>query len=110
MTTVRVRLSPWRLRWRGRGSDAAGDLAGLLDDPVLAVLALLLLPLVGVGVLLMGGELLVLLVVTLLLLVCRAVGLLTWTLEVTDPDGSRSLVRVRGTRALLRRRRELLRR
>lgn len=114
LVSVRLRLLPWRPRWRA--GDTGPDLPDLPDgdDPFSAVVALfllaLLLPgvLVGVaGVLLLGAELLLLLALLPLLMSAQLLGLRPWVLVLRSRDRRRTAVEVRGTRAMLARRREL---
>jgi hypothetical protein len=112
--SVRVRLLPWRPRWRTRdpdldffdvpGFDAFDDLAGV----VLVVLLLLVAPfllLFLVGVVLLSAELLLLLALVPLLMTGQLLCLLPWVLVVTAWDGERYPVEARGTRAMVRARR-----
>lgn len=107
--SVRVRLVPWRPRWRtGRRLDPGDDLdalGGVVDDPVAGLLwgllVLLVLPFLlaaAVGVALLGVEVLALLPVGLLLLIGRLCGLRPWVLEVTWADGEREDIPVVGVR------------
>lgn len=114
LVSVRVRLLPWRPRWRtGDTGPDVPDL-GLGDDPLSAViglfLLLLLLPgilLFLVGVVLLGVELLVLLALLPLALSAQVLGLRPWVLVLRRRDRRRSTVEVCGTRAMLARRRQL---
>lgn len=111
---VRVRLLPWRPRWRAKDAPD-GDLSGLLDafdDPVSAVVgllfALVLLPLVLFvlfGVVLFSLEIGLLLALAPLLVVVQLLGLRPWYLAVTTVDGERTYVRAGRTRAMLSARR-----
>ena len=115
--SVRLRLVPWRPRWRTgkarKPPDGLVEVLGLIDEflSLLARILLVVLPVVVVlvlGVALLGLEMLVLLPVGLLLVAGRLCRLRPWILVVTNSDGTRTLVEVVGVRAMLRRRRELL--
>ncbi|MDQ3612410.1 MAG: hypothetical protein M4D85_12570 [Actinomycetota bacterium] len=117
LSRVRVRLLPWRPRWR-TGRPDRWDLGlpdiGVGDDPLSAVVGLvllvLLLPVVLVvvlGVIVLGVELSLLLLLLPLAWTGQVLGLLPWRLVLTATDGTRTWEEVRGTRALLRRRRQL---
>lgn len=100
---MRVRLLPWKPRWRDPGLPDTGslDLGG--DDfglGVLIVLVVLALPLLVVLVL-FSLEVLALLVLVPFLMVGQLLGLLPWVLVLRTPSGERRAVEVRGTRAML---------
>lgn len=114
---VRLRVLPWRPRWRSRDLDLP-DLSGVADlfDDVLGALLLVLavlflLPFVLAvlfGVALLSIELLALLALLPLLLVGRLCHLRPWVLVVSHVDGTQRTVDVVGLSAARRRRRELL--
>lgn len=116
---VRLRLLPWRPRWRTGQGGPATDLGTSLssaggDDPISAFLGLvglvLLIPLlvaVLLGVAVLSVEMLALLPLGLLLLVGRASHLQPWVLVVRLTDGRQRLERVTGWRAVRARQREL---
>lgn len=118
---VRLRLLPWRPRWRtgngGDEQDVGGHLSALADlgdDPVSAVLGLLALVLlvpfvlaVLLGVALFSLEMLALLPLGMLLLLGRACHLQPWVLVVRLADGRQRLERVTGWRAVRERQRQL---
>lgn len=114
---VRVRLLPWRPRWRtGRPDRWDIDLpdVGLGDDPISAVIGLLLLVVVLpflvvvlLGVVVLGVELSLLLLLLPLAWTGQLLGLLPWRLVLTATDGTRTWEEVRGTLPMLRRRRQL---
>ena len=117
LTDVRLRLLPWRPRWRRARKPDGWELADLPlpDDPVSALIGLVLLVVVVpvllvvvLGVLVLSVELALLLLLVPLAWVVQLVGLRPWRLVLHWSDGSRSVEEVRGTRAVLRRRRELL--
>ena len=111
---VRVRLLPWRPRWRqGRmpDADATDGLDLLGDDLGIGVLVglgllvvLLFLPLV-LAVLVLSVEVLVVVALAPLLVVVQLVGLRPWYLAVTTVDGQRTYVCAGRTRAMLKARR-----
>lgn len=115
LVSVRLRLLPWRPRWRaGDTGPDLPDVGGLGDDPLSAVLGLflLLIALPGllvalVGVVVLGVELLLLLVLLPLVMSAQLLGLRPWVLVLRSRDRRRLPVEVTGTRAVLRRRREL---
>ena len=87
---------------------------GVGDDPLSAVLGLVLLVLllpivlvVMVGVIVLGVELSLLLLLLPLAWAGQVLGLLPWRLVLTAADGTRTWEEIRGTRAMLRRRRQL---
>lgn len=84
------------------------------DDPISAVIGLLLLVLllpvvvvVVLGVVVLGVELSLLLLLLPLAWAGQVLGLLPWRLVLTSSSGTRTWEEVRGTRAMLRRRRQL---
>ena len=110
---VRVRLLPWRPRWRSRQPEAIDvpDLP-LEADPVSLVVSLLLtlvlvpaVALLLLGLVLLSAEVAVLLALLPLLLLGRVVGLRPWVLSVTGVDGVTHHLDVGGTRQMLRDRR-----
>ncbi len=116
LVAVRLRLLPWRPRWRtGDTGPELPDLdLGLGDDPLSAVVGLLLLllflpflVLAVVGVVVLGLELLALLALLPLALSAQLLGLRPWVLVLRTRDRQRTPVEVTGTRAMLRRRRQL---
>jgi hypothetical protein len=115
---VWLRLLPWKPGWRVRAPD--GDGGGLdwpdldLDDPISAVLslvvALVLLPLVlalVAGIAVLSLEMLLLVPLGVLLMTGQLLCLRPWVLVVRYSDGTREAVEVRGLRALVRRWRAL---
>lgn len=107
---MRLRLLPWRPRWRSRDwdtSDPSGvDLGDEIGLGLLILLVLLFLPLV-VGLVLLSVELLALLALLPLLMAGQLLGLLPWVLVVTELDGTKRHLEVRGTRSMLAERRRL---
>lgn len=104
MRSVRVRLLPWRPRWRDPGvSDSGGiDLGGGDDLGLGLILALAVFALPVLVVLIVFSlELLVLLVVLPFLMAGQLLGWLPWMLVLRTPSGERRAVEVRGTRAML---------
>lgn len=110
---MRVRLLPWRPRWRrpswdgADGANAIGDVGG--DDiglGLLVIAGLLLLPLL-LAVLFLAAQLAVVLAVVPLLMTGQLLGVLPWVLVLTDSAGSKRFVEVRGLRSLLAERRRL---
>lgn len=113
---VRVRLLPWRPRWRSKDTDLP-DVSGLadvgdIDDPfaavVLVVAAVVLAPfllLFVVGVVLLSFELLLLLALVPLALLGQLLGLLPWYLVVTTQDGVRHAVQAGSTAKMVAARR-----
>lgn len=115
-TSVRVRLLPWKPRWRaGRvpeGWDFDYDSFG--DDPISMLIGLvaliLFLPIVLVvlvGVAVLALEALILALLLPLTFLARLVGLQSWWLIVRDASGHRAALEVRGTRHMLARRAQL---
>ena len=112
---VRVRLLPWKPRWRSGKDRDLPDVSGALDladDPisfVIALVALIVLApfvlLLVVGVLLLSVEIVLLLALLPLLLLVQVFGLRPWVLVLTDLAGTRSFVEVHGTRRMLAQRR-----
>ena len=107
---VRLRLLPWRPRWRAPEADGPSfDVPDLgFDDPVSAVIGFLLLlflaPFVLVfvlGVVLFSAEILLLLALLPLLMLGQVLGLLPWVLSVREANGDHRYVEVRGTRRML---------
>lgn len=87
---------------------------GIGDDPLSAVVGLVLLVLflpvvvvVFLGVVVLGVELSLLLPLLPLAWMAQVLGLLPWRLVLTATDGTRTWEEVRGTRTMFRRRREL---
>lgn len=115
LSRVRVRLLPWRPRWRTARDGEVPDVSGLfdfLDDPVSAViglvLAVLVLPFVllfVLGVVVFSAELVLLLALVPFLMIGQFVGLLPWVLVLTRFTGERTYVQMSGTRAMLAARR-----
>jgi hypothetical protein len=112
---VRVRLLPWRPRWRtrkGRWDDLDLDVPDLGDDPVSLVIGLLFafvalpaLILLLVGVLLLSAEIAVVLALLPFALVGQLAGLVPWYLRVTTTDGEKQWIETGGTREMLSARR-----
>ena len=112
---VRVRLLPWRPRWRTgrrRWDDFDLDFPDVGDDPISLVLGLLLafvalpaLVLLLVGLLLLSAEIAVVLALLPLALVGQLVGLVPWYLRVTTTDGNKQWIEAGGTRDMLSARR-----
>lgn len=107
---VRVRLLPWRPRWRVRDVPDWPDPGWVdLGDDALSVALGVLVLLVGLpvvvfglfGLVLLSAELGLLLALVPFLLVGQVVGLLPWQLAVTGTDGTKRYVEARGTRQLL---------
>ncbi len=118
LVSVRLRLLPWRPRWRTGDTGPDVDLSplgdALGDDPISLVVGLFLLVLVlpgllvgVVGVLLLGAELLLLLALLPLVMSAQLLGLRPWVLVLRSRDRGRTAVPVVGTVALLGRWREL---
>ena len=116
LSRVRVRLLPWRPRWRTGRPDhwETGPTIDGGDDPISAILALvsllLFLPVVivvVVGVVVLSVELSLLLLLLPLAWAGQLLGLLPWRLVLTANDGQRKWEEIRGTRAMLRRRQQL---
>lgn len=109
---MRVRLLPWRPRWRKQdwadGPDPSSglDVGDDIGIGLVILLALLFLPLV-VGLVLLSVELLALLALLPLFMAGQLLGLLPWVLVTTDRDGVKDVVEVRGTRSMLAARRQL---
>ena len=112
---VAVRLLPWRPRWRSQ-REHSWDLPDLGvfdgDDSVslaIGFIALLLFApfvvLFVVGVVLLSAELLLVLALLPFAMLGQVVGVLPWVLAVTDSDGLKHAVPVKGTRAMLTARR-----
>jgi hypothetical protein len=107
--SVWLRLLPWKPRWRVRTPDGDRD-GGLdwldfdLDDPISAVLSLLLaLVLVPVVLAFLAGvTILFLLPLGVLLMTGQLLCLRPWILVVRYTNGTREAVEVRGLRALVR--------
>lgn len=100
---MRVRLLPWRPRWRDPGITDAGPLDVGGDDlgiGLLIVLAVLALPVLVVLVL-FSLEVLTLLVLVPFLMAGQLLGWLPWVLVLRTTSGERRAVQVRGTRAML---------
>ncbi len=110
---VRIRFLPWKPRWRGRdtGWDLP-DIPDLGDDPISAVLGLLVLLLLApfvvlfvVGVLILSAELVLLLALLPLAMLGQLLGQRDWQLALTPVEGEKRYVAVRGTGAMLSARR-----
>ncbi len=109
-SSVRVRMLPWRPRWRSKKGerDFDLDLPDLGDDPVSLVISLVFL-LIGLpvllflvlGLLVFSAEIAILMALIPLLMLGQIVGLLPWTLVLRTPDGERSQLQVKGTRSML---------
>lgn len=114
-----LRLLPWKPSWRVRTRDTerSGAWNWLdvdFDDPISAVLSVIVLLIVFpvilsliVGVTVLSLETLLLLPLGLLLMTGQLLCLRPWILMVRYKDGSREAVAVRGLRAMVRRWREL---
>jgi hypothetical protein len=110
---VHIRLLPWKPRWRTSDREwDPPDLLDVRDDPISAViglvLMLLLVPFVllfVVGVVLLSAELLLLLALVPLLMLGQLVGMLPWQLGLTLTDRTRRYVEVTGTAKMLAARR-----
>lgn len=111
---VRVRLLPWRPRWRVKDLPHGDptDALDVMDDPVSAVIGLVLfvvvLPVVGflvLGLLLFSLEVGLLLMLLPLVAIVQLVGLRPWYLGVTPTVGERVWVCAGGTPEMLAARR-----
>jgi hypothetical protein len=115
--SVRIRLLPWRPRWRAGDIDRypdGWDVGGfdLGDDPISAVLGfiglVLFLPVLlflVVGLVLLSAELAVLLALVPLLLLVQLFGLQPWYLRVASTSGEVSWICAGRTREMLAARR-----
>ena len=105
---MRVRLLPWRPRFRDPSVDPSGALDSIDDIGIgLALLVgLLLLPIVACLVL-FSLEIALLAALVPLLMAGQLLGLLPWVLSVTELNGTKRHLEVRGTRRMLAERRRL---
>lgn len=111
---VRVRLLPWRPRWRVRDVpdlpdpgwlDLGDDLIGLVLGLVLLLVGLPVALFVLVGLVLLSAEVGLLVALLPFLLLGQVLGLLPWQLAVTGTDGTKRYVEAGGTREMLAARR-----
>jgi hypothetical protein len=107
--SVRLRLLPWKPRWRSSKKDRDWDfdVPDLGDDPVSLVIGILvavvLLPgvlFLVIGLLLFSAEIALLLALVPLLMIGQVVGVLPWQLAVSTTDGAKHYVEARGPRQL----------
>lgn len=106
---MRVRLLPWRPRWRKQewadGPDSSGlDLGDDFGVGLVILVALLFLP-ITLGLIVLSAEILLLLGVLPVLMTGQFLGLLPWVL-VLRYDGGKRYVEVTGMRSMLAARRQ----
>ena len=111
---VRVRLLPWRPRWRVKdlpdgfdvGSiDLGDDLVGLVIGVVLLLIGLPVLLFALVGLLLFSAEIGVLVALLPFVMLGQLLGWLPWYLAVTTSSGERQWICAGNTREMLSARR-----